>query len=443
MAEKRSTFQIIIFGVFVFFIIIAVFVFAGLSGDDGGRDIGVVKMWGSFDQDLMDAYLRRLSEQDSQAGNIDYEEIPEELFQSKLVEALANGNGPDLFILDQSNLLRHWEKVQPFAYESSMDRRQFKNAFIDEAEMFLSEAGIRALPFSVDPLVLYWNRDMFAEAGFANPPAFWDELFLLAERITERDKANNIKRATIAFGEYDNVNHAKDIVSTLIMQAGGEVVGRYDDEVGALYAGLSPGGINREVQPAQTALRFYSEFANPVKSVYTWNRSLPNSLDAFAQGKLAMYVGYASEVRTIQAKNAHLNFDVTKLPQIRSGEQKRTLTFGRLYALAVPKAANNPYGGSRMALLLSDTAPSDLFSKSIGTPSPRRKLLDAKANPTDDPLEVIFRESALLSRAWLDPYSEETDKIFRRMIGDVTSGSLRLSDTIQRANQELRVLINE
>ena len=48
MAEKRSTFQIIIFGVFVFFIIIAVFVFAGLSGDDGGRDIGVVKMWGSF-----------------------------------------------------------------------------------------------------------------------------------------------------------------------------------------------------------------------------------------------------------------------------------------------------------------------------------------------------------------------------------------------------------
>jgi ABC-type glycerol-3-phosphate transport system substrate-binding protein len=443
MAEKRSAFQMVIFGVFAFSIVVGVFVFAGLSGGGENRDIGTVKMWGTFDQNLMDVYIRRLNEQNSQAGNVDYEEIPASLFQSRLVEALANGTGPDLFILDQSNLLRHWEKIQPFSYENTMNRRQFKDTFIDEAEMFLSDAGIRGMPFSVDPLVLYWNRDIFAEAGFANPPAFWDELFLLSERITQRDKANNIKRAAIAFGEYDNVNNAKDIISALIMQAGGEVVGKYNDDAGTLYAGLSPEGLSREVQPAQTALRFYTEFANPVKSVYSWNRSLPNSLDAFAQGTLAMYVGYASEVRTIQAKNAFLNFDVAALPQIRAGEQKRVITFGKLYTLAVPRAANNPYGGTQIALLMSDAGPSELFSQLKGIPSPRRQLLDSKANPTDDPLEVIFRESALLSRAWLDPQADETDKIFRRMVGDVTSGALRLSDTIQRANQELRVLINE
>jgi len=436
MAEKRSPFQMIIFGVFAFFIIIAVFVFAGLSGGTTGRDIGDVSMWGTFDQDLMDVYLRTLNDEDPQAGNIDYEEIPEDLFQSRLVEALANGSGPDLFVLDQSNLLRHWDKVLPFSYDV-ISERAYKDTYIDQAELFLSEDGVRALPFSIDPLVLYWNRDIFAEAGFAKPPEFWDEIFLLAERITERDKANNIERATIAFGEFDNVNHSKDIISALIMQAGGEIVGRLED--GTLYAGLSPEGFTDRVIPAQTALRFFTEFADPVKSVYSWNRSLPSSLESFSQGKLALYIGYASEVRTIQAKNAHLNFDVAMLPQIRAGDQRRILTFGTLHTLAVPKAAQNVYGGTEMAKFLTSQSPSRLFAETIGTPSPLRDLL---SETPSDPLELIFQNAALLSRAWLDPHAEESSKIFRRMIGDVTSGALRLSDTIQRANQELRILIN-
>ena len=437
MAEKKSPFQMIIFGVFAFFIVIAVFVFAGLSGGGGGTDIGEVSMWGTFDQDTMDAYLRTLNDEYPDSGNIDYQEVPADRFQAELVEALANGTGPDVFMLDQSNILRHWDKIQPFSYES-MSQRTFMDTFIDESELFLSDAGIRGMPFSIDPLVMYWNRDIFAEAGFAQAPQYWDELFLLAERITERDKANNIQRATIAFGEYDNVNYAKDIMSALIMQAGGEIVGRLPD--GQLYAGLSPEGYTSDVVPAQTALRFYTEFADPVKSVYSWKRSLPNSLDAFAQGKLAMYIGYASEVDDIQQVNAHLNFDVAPLPQIRAGEQKRTLTFGTLYTLAVPRAANNPYGGTQIAFLLTSPGPSQLFADMIGTPSPRRDLLSDTPN---DPLKLIFRNSALLSRGWLDPHAEDTGRVFRRMVGDVTSGALRLSDTIQRANQELLVLINE
>ncbi len=312
MPEKRSPFQMIIFGVFAFSIIVAVLIFAGLSGGGESQDIGEVSMWGTFDQSLVDVYLRTLGDEDERAGNIDYQEIPAERFQSELVEALADGTGPDLFILDQSNLLRHWDKIQPFTYEE-ISEREYKDTYIDEAEMFLSDGGIRGLPFSVDPLVLYWNRDIFAEAGFAKPPAFWDELFLLAERITQRDKANNIERATIAFGEFDNVNHAKDIMAALIMQAGGEVVGRLED--GTIYAGLSPEGFTDQVVPAQTALRFYTEFADPVKSVYSWNRSLPMSIDAFSQGKLALYIGYASEVRTIKSNNAHQNNDLAPHPQ--------------------------------------------------------------------------------------------------------------------------------
>ena len=436
MQEKRNPFQLIILGLFIFFIVVAVLVFASFTGGNSGRDIGDVSMWGTFNEDVVEGYLRTLADENSEVNNIVYTQIPEENFQFQLVEALANGTGPDLFVLDQSNLLRHWNKVQSFSYDV-VSERTFKDTYIQEAEMFLSSAGIKALPLSVDPLVLYWNRDIFAEEGFSQPPQFWDELFVLAERITKRDKANNVSQATIALGEFDNVTHAKDIISTLILQAGGNIVVREAD--GQLSAALSPRSQTNDIIPAQTALRFYTEFADPVKSVYTWNRSLPASIDAFAQGKLAMYIGYASEVETIKAKNEHINFDVAPLPQIRTGEQKQTLTFGRMYALAVPKAAPNIYGGTEMALYLTGAEPSALFAERIGVPSPRRDVL---RNEPSDPVDLIFRNAALISRAWLDPHAEDTNAIFRRMVGDVTSGARRLSETIQRAEEEMRAVIN-
>jgi ABC-type glycerol-3-phosphate transport system substrate-binding protein len=438
MREKKSIFQVIVLAVFGVFIIIGVLIFASLSGGGDDQDIGTVVLWGTFDRDLMNSFLRALGDEDERTKNIKYEEHALEDFQADLVEALANGTGPDLFLLDQAHLLRHWDKIEPYSYEL-MSERIFKDTFVDEGEMFLSQAGIRGLPFSLDPLVLYWNRDIFAEAGFANPPQYWDEFFLLAERITKRDKANNVELATIAFGEFDNVNHAKDILSALIMQVGGEIAGR--NEAGALYTALAPSSLSTsEIVPAQTALRFYTEFANPIKTVYTWNRSLPNSIDAFAQNKLAMYVGYASELRTIQAKNAHLNFDVAVLPQVRAGENKRVLTFGRLYSLAVPRVSGNKYGGVQMGLFLSGPVASEIFSEVFAAASPRRGIL---AKTPDDPIKLIFRNSALISRAWLDPHAEETNLIFRRMVGDVTSGTMRISDAVQNADQEMDRLVSQ
>ena len=153
-----------------------------------------------------------------------------------------------------------------------------------------------------------------------------------------------------------------------------------------------------------------------------------------------MYIGYASELKTIQAKNAHINFDIAPLPQIKAGVQKRVLTFGTLSTLAIPKVSDNHYGATQMAFFLTGPVPSRLFAQTLGTPSPRRDIL---SEASDDPLSDTFRNAALLSRAWLDPHSEKTDEIFRRMVADVTSGSLRISDTVQRANQELRELMRE
>ncbi len=439
MGENKSIFQMVVLGIFIFAIVAAVLIFASLSGGNTASSMGDVTMWGTLDAEVMSNYLQTLNDTDQRAQNIFYKQIPTDQFQTRLAEALADGKGPDLVLITQASMIRNWNKLVPFSYKD-ISERVFKSTFIDEADMFLGRNGIIALPFSIDPIVMYWNRDLFAESGIAKPPMYWDELFGLSEKLTVRDKANNVIVGTIAFGEYDNVNHAKDILSLLTMQAGGSVVERNSE--GKLYATFVPSatsGVSFN-DSAQTALLFFTGFSDPVKNVYSWNRSMPNSLDAFAQGKLALYIGYASEAGLIQQKNAHLNFDVAKIPQIRTGQGKKILTFGTIYALGVPRAAKNIRGGQIAAKMLTNAAGSSLFSNVSVTPSPRRDLLNKVPKDAE---RAIYRDSALISRAWFDPNQEETNRIFRNMITDVTSGSLRISDAVQSAQSQLSALLRK
>lgn len=437
MQERKSIFQIVILAVFGIAIVFAVFVFAGLTGSSENADIGTVVLWGTVDQGIMDSFLTLLNEVDDRAGNITYKQIEPDTYETQLVNALAGGTGPDLFMVTDSTVLHHWDKIQPIPIET-LSQRTYQDTFIDAARLFMVPSGARALPISADPLVLYWNRDMFARAGFSRPPQYWDELFLITEQMTKRNNANTIDQSAISFGEFDNVTHAKDIIATLIMQAGGDIV--FTAEDGSINAGLAPQGLGTAIAPAQSALRFYTEFADPTKNIYSWNLSLPNSIDAFAQARLGMYVGYASDIAAIQAKNAHLNFDVAPLPQIRSGEARRILTFTHLQALAIPKVAKNPTGARAVALMLSDATAAQLFSEATGLPSARRDKLSERPA---DPVQAIFRDSVLVGKVWYDPDASRTNDIFRRMITGITSGALKPSDTVFRANEELRALLRE
>jgi len=437
MQQQKSIFQIVILGVFGFAVVMAVFVFAGLTGGSESTDSGPVLVWGTVDNAIMDAYLTLLNEVDDRAGNITYEKIDADIYQRELLEALASGQGPDLFMVTDADVMRHWDKIAPIPIEN-LSERTFKDTYIDAAEIFMVPSGARALPLSADPLVLFWNRDMFARAGFSRPPQYWDELFLIAEKMTKRNTANTIEQSAIAFGEFDNITHAKDIIAALIMQAGGDIV--FIAEDGSINSGLAPQGLESTIAPAQSALRFYTEFADPTKNVYSWNLSLPASIDAFAQARLGMYVGYASDVALIRAKNAHLNFDVAPLPQIKSGENRRILTFARMHALAIPKVAANPNGAYQMMQLMTGPVGAPLYTQATGLPSVRRDLL---AERPADPLSAVFRDSVLVGKVWFDPHAERTNDIFRRMITGVTSGELRPSDTVFRANEELRALLRE
>lgn len=426
---KFSTFHIILLSVFGALGIAGVLVFALAVGRPSGSEVGRVLMWGTLDERAFSAVIRHFAENDGRLSQVTYVEKDAVTYRTELTEALAAGKGPDIFLIEQSYAMRDAPKVVDIP-EESLSVTQFKDTFVDAANTFIGTNKVIALPILVDPLVLYWNKDLLGINGVASPPEKWGELYSFAERVTKRTDVGVLTKSAVALGEYQNVENAKDILAALILQAGGNITER--DSAGILRPALVP-RVAGAKRAAESALRFYTEFANPSKTSYSWSRALPNSRVAFAAGDVGLYAGFASEAPLITRTNPNLNYGVTVMPQT-AGE--RVATTARVYGFAVSGRSKNPQGALTVAFLLASREPALLLSEAIGMPTARRDGLSETGDERD-----VARRSVLIARSWIDPEPERTAEVFRSMIENVTSGALRLTEAVQRAEQELGAII--
>lgn len=426
---KTSTFQLVVSALFVFFLIAGVGIFAAFGGLGGGASAGTVSIWGTMEQNIVETWLQTLRPQDAAYQDVSYRQIPAASYDSTLVNAMASGQGPDLFMLADDRIVDFADKIAPIPY-GSYSQGSFVSAFVDEGQLYLAGDGIRALPLTLDPLVMYWNRDILASAGVASPPLYWSELLTIAPKISSLDQSQTVRRSAAALGTWRNVQNAKLIMATLLLQAGDTIVARGQD--GSLQATLGTAAGGGE-SPAASALRFYTEFANPAKSNYSWNNSMLLSTNAFLAGDVGLYFGLASEYANLRARNPNLRFDVAVVPQLRSGAQT---TYGRMMGLAVSRGARNPAGASTIAQKLSSrTAVAALAGLSPLPPVRRDVALDTSTNAAAS----TMARSALISRGWLDP--GDTDVLFKDMIESVLSGKSEPAQAVFEAAAALREMV--
>ena len=424
-----SKFQIILLVVFGAFIIVAVIVFSRSKGTAVATT--QITIWGSMPAFDFNNLLINSGLSNDEKTQYSYVEEPPAVIDADFTEALAEGRGPDIILLPQDKLIKNRNKILliPAANASPAD---LESAFIDEAVLLENPGGLYGIPLYVDPLVLYWNKDLVSSASFAKPPTFWDEIYDYTSKLTQRDNAGNILKSTIALGESKNIPNAKSILSLLMLQAGNPITGYVGN---SLHAVMNE-NFNMPTSPASSALDFYTQFANPAKPFYSWNRSLVSADTAFTGGQSAFYIGFASELPLLRAKNPTLNLGVSSVPQSRvSG---KSLTFGKLYSLSIVKSSKN--AGTAMSSILtlvSQTSAAALAKNTALLPA-RRGLLSVKQA---DSIGAAFYTAALQSRGWLDPEDIKSDALFKDMIDSVTSGRKSVSETITSGNQSLDALI--
>ncbi|MEK7642783.1 MAG: extracellular solute-binding protein [Patescibacteria group bacterium] len=425
-----TKFQLILTGIFGVFIIGGVIVFSAYRGSSEQKV--TVEVWGTLPANIFNRIIETTRFYNSEDIGVVYTEKSEEEFDQSFIEALASGIGPDLFLLSSDKIIKHLNKILLIPNQVFTER-QFKDTFIEGAETFRSPEGTIAMPVSVDPLVMYWNRSIFNEARVTQPPKYWDEFYSLAKTITQKDGALNIQRSAVAMGEYANISHAKEIISTLAMQAGTSITDKWQN--GRIQSVFNFNTENKPVMPAFAAVSFYTEFSNPAKSSYSWNRSLPLSNNYFLSGDLALYFGYASELSLLQYKNPNLNFDVAKVPSSR--DQSDFDVFGKFWGLAITKSSKVQNAAYTVASTLSLETAED-WSEATSLPPVRRNLLSRKQT---DSYKSVFYDGAIRARGWLDPEPKSSDSAFRNMIESITSGRSSISDAITGASTELNALL--
>lgn len=427
-----STFQIVVLGVFIFFIVVGVLIFASFGGLGGGQAVGPVEIWGTMDERLVKQSIAELADSDDSFSKVEYVEKDPASYKGELIDALAAGRAPDLFFLPQDEIVFFADKVSPIPY-SAISERAFRDLYVDEGSLYLLPEGIAALPFTIDPLMLYYNQDIFASGAIAEAPKYWEDLYTLAPKLTSLDNASNVRRSAVALGGMRNVTNGKEILSALFLQAG-DALTAYDADgnLAIVFGQLGAASAS----PSESALRFYTEFSNPAKSVYSWNPALPESRKAFVAGDLGLYFGFASEYEGLVSANPNLRIRVALLPQVKGS--KRVLTFGRMTGLAIPRGALNPQGALIIAQKMTSPAGTAAVSRATGLPPVARSLLSGEQT---DAIAELFADAAIMGSAWLDPSPQETNVLFREMVESVTSGRATYTEAVGQASDEMSRLI--
>lgn len=432
--KNVSTFQIAFLAIFILIAIVGIAVFAGFGGSSRAA-VPKATVWGTVPSYYINEMVRNINIR-STVIEVSYVEKDPETFQDEFVNALAEGVGPDAVLLTDDMLYSQKNKLQPIPY-TVFPQRDYLNTFIDGASIFASKDGILGIPLSIDPMVMYYNKNILARNAVSRPPQTWKEMTQIAPVIIQRTDTSNIIQSLVPFGEYSNIKNAKEILATLFFQTGnniteqneltGEVFSVIDKD---LERGQDTGGT-----PTESVLNFYTSFANPSKPLYTWNRSLPNSENAFLNGSLAFYFGYASEIQRIQDKNPNLNFDVAQIPQEEGGVPN---VYGKMTAFAIVKNSRNFNGALGVISKLTEKSSIELWRDIYNLPPVRRDLL---AEPAKDPYMTVFYRAAIQSKSWHDPSPAESDIVFRDMIESITSGRDKLSNAVGDAKLKLDRLL--
>jgi len=415
-----NKFQLVVIAIILGLVTVAMLIFAGVIpglGTSGGQNVAYLTMWGDLPAADIMPLINKLNTDNREAFNLTYVEKKTAVYEQDLLNALASGSGPDIWLLTQDLILKHRKKAY-FIPFTVFAERSFKDMFIDEAELFLwkqeAEQGIIAVPFAIDPIVLYWNRDLFNKAGLTTPPRFWDDFLSMSQRMTERDIDGRILQSGAALGEFYNIKNAKDVFSMLVLQSGNKIV-----DPGSLALTFGKQG-SLLVEPVGNALDFFVSFSNPAKISYSWNRALPEAQEYFSLGKLAMFLGYAGSYNAIAEKNPHLNFDVALAPNIKDSPVQTT--FGRMYALAVSKSSSK---ASASIGAVFKVAEAGAFLVPV-----TRQLL---GQGSSDPVKAVFYKAALQSSAWFEPEPVRVSEIFKEMTDALVTGKKRLTNAVADA----------
>jgi multiple sugar transport system substrate-binding protein len=163
------------------------------SGGEGDAASGPVtlKFWNGFtgpDRPAVEEIVKRFNDSQEQI-TIQMEIMPWDVFFQKLLPSLSSGTGPDIAAMDTAQVPQYAVKkalkpLDDYYTQPGTEADKLVPAAVEGATF----EGVKySVPMNFTTLLLYWNKDMFKEAGLdpEQPPANWQQFADYAKKLTK------------------------------------------------------------------------------------------------------------------------------------------------------------------------------------------------------------------------------------------------------------------
>lgn len=395
-------------------------------------------VWGTESDQLFSNIIQGY-QQVSPGIKVSYKQIDAENYESVVLNALASGEGPDVFYISNRELPKVKNRLVPVdPVQFNLIRlREIFPSVVESDFTGVPGGQIYALPLYLDTLALIYNRDIFDQAGVVSPPATWDEFQDIVPKLRQVNPNGQIVRAAAAIGGSEiSVDSAADLVQLLMLQNGTRMT---DDGLttAAFSSSYSDAGGIGARSPGLAAFNFYLQFANAGSPYYTWNDGQSNSLDAFANGKVAVIFNYQSALAEIERKSPFLSIGIAPVPQAKGSEV--SVSFPKYHGLAVSRQSGAPRAAWDFIIYIT-TRPEvqEVYLNGTGHPPATRTFIGQALNK---PGFNVFAEQALTARSWYVADDVKIEEIFDRAIQSVLSGQADSAQALRQAQDQVSQLM--
>jgi len=429
MTPRQKTILFIVIGIVIVVIVLSIFL-----RRQNPKPVSL-EMWGVIDEPAVFTPLINSFQKNNPHISIHYIKKDPATYQNDLLKAFAANKAPDIFMLFGNWLPSYQGKIEPLNLKKDKDlnsliiSQTFPQVVQDD---LVNNDFLLGIPLSIDTLALYYNKDIFDYYNIALPPKTWDEVVKLIPKLRKTNSQGQVTRAAIALGTSNNIDWASDILSELMMQLGSSMIDKTYQKV-TFDEPVTQNGL--KIIPGEEALKYFTQFANPKSSLYTWNNSFPNAVSAFSQGKTAMIIGYNQAQNTIQKEAPGLRYSIASFPLLSSNKEK--INYARTMNLVVFNRSSYLKEAWQFLKYLIQLDNSQYYFLQTKNPPARLDLISLAIN---DPQAGVFASQILTSRDWYQIDSQEISTIFNEMIESVVLQNIPPNQAISTAASRIELL---
>ncbi len=219
--------------------------------------------------------------------NLTAKYVPFADFKKQLSIGASASELPDLVILDSPD---HASYTSMGIFADVTGKFDVSNYYEGPVESCSMDGSLYGVPFGCNCLALYYNQDMFDEAGITEAPTTWDELKETAEKLTT-DSVSGLAFCSVQ-NEEGTFNFAPWLWST----------------GASSYEMDSEGGIR-----ALTYVKDLVDSGVMSKECINWTQG--DVMNQFISGNVAMMINGPWQIPTMREEAADLNWDVTLIPK--------------------------------------------------------------------------------------------------------------------------------